>query len=88
MTGTRPDPYRVMKYVGLGAADGVIFGWILLSILKYLDILRIGTLIAASPDGALAYFMLVFFFGITFGMVGIAWRVMVLLPDEDEERRR
>lgn len=83
MTGPAPDPYRVMKYVARGAAEGIVAGWILLTILKHLDIMKIGTLIANSADGALAYFMLAFFFGITFGMVGIAWRVMVLLPDEE-----
>ena len=28
--------------------------------------------------------LMLIWFGITFGMAGIAWRVMVLLPDEKE----
>jgi len=79
----RHDPYRLMKYVGKGALEGASAGWILLIILKYLDIGGIGTLIANTAEGPLVYAIAFCLFGITFGMVGIAWRVMVLLPDED-----
>ena len=37
-----------------------------------------------SPDGPLALILLLWFFGVTFGMAGLAWRVMVLLPDEKD----
>ena len=77
------DPYRLTKYVARGAGEGVAAGWVTLLILKWLDIGGIGSLIANSSDGSLALLMLLGFFGITFGMVGIAWRVMVMLPDED-----
>ena len=82
MTRKRHDPYRLFRYVSLGAGEGVISGWIILMLLKYQNVLGIGALIDNSPQGALALVMLLFFFGITFGMVGITWRVMVLLPDE------
>ncbi|MEM9062574.1 MAG: hypothetical protein AAGD13_19110 [Pseudomonadota bacterium] len=80
----RRDPYRLMRYVGLGATEGIMAGWVILLILKHLDIARIGSLIANSENGALAFVMMLVFFGITFGMVGLAWRVMVLLPDETD----
>lgn len=85
MTMTRKghDTYRLFRYVALGAGEGVVAGWIILILLKYKNILGIGSLIDGSPQGGLALVMLLFFFGITFGMVGIAWRVMVLLPDEE-----
>ena len=83
MTRKQIDPYRLFKYVARGAGEGVMAGWVLFLILKYLNVGRIGDLIANSPDGALALAMGLAFFGITFGMVGIAWRVMVLLPDEE-----
>ena len=82
MTRKGHDPYRLFRYVALGAGEGIISGWIILILLKYQNILGIGTLIENSSQGGLALVMLLIFFGITFGMVGIAWRVMVLLPDE------
>ena len=82
MTRKGHDPYRLFRYVALGAGEGVIGGWIILMALKYQDILGIGSLIDGSPQGGLALLMMLIFFGITFGMVGIAWRVMVLLPEE------
>ena len=80
----REDPYRLVKYVALGAGEGVVAGWVFLLAIKYLDIGRIGTLIERSPDGPAMFLMALAFFGITFGMLGIAWRVMFLLPDEPD----
>jgi hypothetical protein len=77
-----PDPYRLVKYVALGAGEGVVAGWIFLMAVVKLDLMGLGGLLDRSPDGAVAILMLLWFFGITFGMVGIAWRVMVLLPGE------
>ena len=73
-----------MKYVALGAGEGIVAGWIVLLLLVKLNIQGLGDLIHGSPDGALALVMLLAFFAITFGMVGIGWRVMVLLPDEED----
>ena len=84
MTRPKHDPYRLFRYVALGAGEGVLAGWVVLLILKYLNIGRIGDLISNSPDGALVYAVALALFGITFGMVGIAWRVMFLLPQEDD----
>ncbi len=79
-----PDPYRLVKYVALGAGEGVFAGWVVLMIIVKLNLMGLGGLLDRSADGALALVMLLGFFGITFGMVGIAWRVMVLLPDEPD----
>lgn len=80
----RADPYRLVKYVALGAGEGIFAGWVILMLVVKLDLLGLGGLIDRSADGALALVMLLGVFGITFGMVGIAWRVMVLLPDEPD----
>ena len=92
MSRRRPDPYRLVRYVALGAAEGIVAGWAIVLILVRLDIGGLGARVAGMGDGPLALLMLLAFFAITFGMVGIAWRVMVLLPDEpaegDERRRR
>ena len=37
-----------------------------------------------SDQGALVLVVALGLFGITFGMLGIAWRLMVLLPEEPE----
>lgn len=80
----KADPYRLVKYVALGAGEGVFSGWIVLMLVVKLNLLGLGGLLDRSADGGLAMVMLLGFFGITFGMVGIAWRVMVLLPDEPD----
>lgn len=77
------DPWRLVRVVATGAADGIAAGWILLLCMVELDFQGLGTLVKGAEDGALGLVMLSFFFGITFGMVGIAWRVMVLLPEEE-----
>ncbi|MEM7529780.1 MAG: hypothetical protein AAF416_19275 [Pseudomonadota bacterium] len=77
------DPYRLLRFVATGAADGIAAGWILLIAMVELNFQGVGSLVKGAEDGALALLMLAFFFGITFGMVGIAWRVMVLLPDDE-----
>ncbi len=83
MTRQKPDPYRLFRHVALGAGEGIVAGWVLLMIMLRLDLMGLGALIHGSADGATALVMLLGFFAITFGMVGIAWRVMVLLPDEE-----
>ena len=81
---SKSDPYRLMKYVARGAGEGIAAGWVTLLILKYLHIGRIGDLLTNTADGPLMFILALVMFGITFGMVGIAWRVMVLLPKEDD----
>ncbi|MEM1383942.1 MAG: hypothetical protein AAF713_02245 [Pseudomonadota bacterium] len=77
------DPYRLVKFLALWAADGVAAGWTLLLILMRLDIGGLSTYIYASESGGTAMAMLVVFFGITFSMVGIGYGVMVVLPEKD-----
>ncbi|MGF1501487.1 MAG: hypothetical protein ACFBSD_06695 [Paracoccaceae bacterium] len=76
------DPYWLMKYVALSAADGIAAGWTCLLALLWLDIGGLGTLVNGQADGPTALVILLMSFGVTFGFVGIAWRVMVLLPEK------
>lgn len=78
----RKDPYWLVKYVALSAADGVAAGWTLLLILLFWDIAGLGSLVHGAAEGVLALVILLISFAVTFGFVGIAWRVMVVLPDE------
>lgn len=80
----RDDPWFLCKYMALGAGEGVVAGWLLLMIVLKANLMGLDELIDGTADGPLALVMLLVFFGTTFGMVGIAWRVMVLLPDEKD----
>jgi len=78
------DPYRLVKYVAVSAGDGIAAGWTFLLALIWLDIGGMGTLVHGSEDGPLALYVLLMSFAVTFGFVGIAWRVMVMLPDSED----
>ena len=80
----REDPYRLIRFVAVSAGDGVAAGWTLLLLFVELDVQGLGTLVKDNPDGPLAMAMLAFVFAITFSMVGVAWRVMVILPNHDD----
>lgn len=77
------DPFWLMKYVGLAALDGIAAGWTFLLILLWADIGGLGSLVHRSADDVTALLVLLLSFGTTFSFVGIAWRVMVLLPEKD-----
>lgn len=77
------DPGRLVRYVAMAAAEGVAAGWAFLLALLWLDIGGLGTLVHGSEDATLALVILLMSFGVTFGFVGIAWKVMVMLPDEE-----
>ena len=85
MRDRKNDPYRLMKFVAVGAGDGVAFGWFMLLVLKWMNVAGIGALIDTSSSGPLAMALMLIFFGITFGMVGIGYRVMVVLPLMDDD---
>ncbi|MEM7239089.1 MAG: hypothetical protein AAF501_14875 [Pseudomonadota bacterium] len=81
---TAHDPHRLVKYVATGAIDGVLAGWIFCGALLALDAYGIRSMASTSESGPLLTLIFFVLTGITFGMLGIAWRVMVLLPDEEE----
>jgi len=77
------DPMRLVKYVAISALDGVAAGWTFLLILLWADIGGLGTLVHGSEHSVVALITLLLSFGVTFSLVGLGWRIMVLLPDED-----
>ncbi len=83
MAKQQGDPYRLMRYVALSAADGIAAGWTCVLLLLWFDIGGLGTLVYGAEDGIVPLLVLLMSFGVTFGFVGIAWRVMVCLPDEE-----
>ncbi|MEM7743649.1 MAG: hypothetical protein AAF409_08065 [Pseudomonadota bacterium] len=80
----KPQDLRVPLTVGIGALEGMIAGWILYDILIWIDFAGLGGLFDRVDVGRLMFWLGAAFFGITFGMLGIAWRVMVLLPGDDD----
>ena len=76
----RTDPLWLVKYVAVSAADGVAAGWTFMLILLWLNIAGLGDLVHGSESGPVALLIMLVSFGVTFSYVGIAWRVMVLLP--------
>ncbi len=77
--------YHAIYYVIIGALEGVLAGWWLLGLLMALDVQGIGTLIQTVDAGHTMFLLAVVMFAVTFGMAGIAWQVMVLLPHEPGE---
>ena len=84
MEKLRNDPYGLLKFVAVGAGDGIAFGWLMLLTMSWLDVAGIGTMLSTSSSGALALVLLLIQFGTTFGMVGVGYRVMVVLPTLDD----
>lgn len=83
MSGAGHDPNRLLRFVALAAGDGIAAGWSILLLLIWLDIGPIGALLDRSPESApIALFILLISFGTSFGFLGIAWGVMVRLPDD------
>ena len=78
------DPYRVLRYCAIGALEGMIGGWVLLIVMLWLDLFGLAGLIARSGSST-AIWMLAAFFAITFSLVGLVWRIMVILPNERED---
>lgn len=77
------DPARLMRFVAVGAGDGIAVGWLLLLLAVEMDVQGFGTLVKTAEAGPLALGIMALFVAVTSGMLGIAWRVMVLLPDHD-----
>ena len=75
--------YHVIYYVAIGALEGILAGWWVLGLLMALDLQGIGTLIKTVEAGQTMFLLAVVMFAVTFGMAGIAWRIMVLLPYDE-----
>jgi hypothetical protein len=79
-----PDPNRLMRFVGRHALNGVIAGWVCMLALLWLDIGGLGALIEQARAKELVTAMMAGAFGVTFGTLGIAWGVLVVLPRDGD----
>ncbi|HKK36741.1 MAG TPA: hypothetical protein VJ994_10660 [Paracoccaceae bacterium] len=77
------DPNRLARFVIRHSANGVAAGWTILLAFLWLDIGGIGTLVREAAQRELITAMMAGAFGVTFGLVGLAWGVLVILPEED-----
>ncbi|MEL6775117.1 MAG: hypothetical protein AAFP23_10150 [Pseudomonadota bacterium] len=79
----KEDPNRLVRYVAVAAGDGITAGWVLLLVAVEMDVQGFGTLMKTAEVGGLALAVSAGLTAVTFGMLGIAWRVMAILPHED-----
>ena len=80
----KDDPLWLVRYLLFAAAEGTVAGWILMELILHMNIANMGVLIFTSPNGAVAYLVMAMSFAVTFGIVGIAIRVMFDLPEHIE----
>ena len=80
------DPNRLVRFVLRHSLAGVMGGWTFLLALLWLDIGGVGTLVRAAEQRELITAMMAGAFGVTFGLVGLAWGVLVVLPESGDER--
>lgn len=81
---TPHDPYRLVRFVAFHALCGIMAGWTTLLLLLRLDVGGLGTLVDRAAREELATLMLAGGFGVTFGFVGLAWGILVVLPGEGD----
>ncbi len=81
---TPHDPYRLVRFVAFHALCGIMAGWTALLLLLWLDVGGLGTLVGRAAREELATVMLAGAFGVTFGFVGLAWGILVVLPGEGD----
>lgn len=77
------DPNKLARFVLRHAVNGVAAGWTFLLALLWLDIGEVGSLVRAAEERELITAMMAGAFGITFGFVGLAWGVLVVLPETE-----
>lgn len=83
MSRTPYDPNRLPRFVLRHAFNGVIAGWVFMLLLLWLDIGQVGTLVRGAEQRELITAMMAGAFGVTFGFVGLAWGVLVVLPESE-----
>ena len=81
--GEKDDPLKLIRFVGRHALNGAVAGWVIMLALMQLDIGGLGTLVREAESRELITAMMAFSFGLTFALVGLAWGVLVILPETD-----
>lgn len=78
------DPTRLIRFLLHHTANGVAAGWTAMLALIWLDVGGLGTLLQGSAVRELATAMMAGGFALIFGFVGMAWGVLVILPESGD----
>ena len=81
--GEAYDPNKLVRFLLRHVANGVAGGWTFMLALIWLDVGGIGGLIRGSDQRELVTAMMAGAFGVTFGLVGLVYGVLVVLPGEE-----
>ena len=71
----------LLRFLARNCVMGVTAGWVLLAVLIYLDVARLGQLLFASDQWLLTLLLASVGFGVTFGGLAMATAIF-LLPKE------
>jgi len=75
---------KLIRFVLLNSALGVLIGWVVAAAVVYFNINGFGDLIWRSSSRIAAVFILMVSFGTTFGFAVMATAVMLMPSDKDE----
>jgi len=76
-----PHIPKLLRFMALHAAGGILAGWIVLLVILKLDTFGLNTLIRGSDFQVTALFMLFVVFAVTFGAVGVMIAVLTMEGD-------
>ncbi len=86
-----PHIPKLLRFMAVHTAGGVLAGWLVLLALLKLDTFGLNTLIQNSQFQVLVLVMLFWMFAVTFGAVGVMIAVLTLegpaFRDKDKDRR-
>ncbi|WP_371396753.1 hypothetical protein [Fretibacter rubidus] len=79
---------RVHKLLIRNCIKGVVFGWALLALGLYFNVMGMGDIVFTSNDKILATFLLMVGFAITFGNAAMGHAVMGLARSEAKKEKK
>jgi len=85
-----PQIPKLLRFMALHIAGGILAGWIVLLVILKLDTFGLNSLIRGSDFQAIALIMLFVTFAVTFGAVGVMIAVLTMegdaFRDKDKDR--
>jgi hypothetical protein len=84
MTEQKPRMPKLIRFVIVNSAIGVVIGWLVAAGLIWFNIGGFGELVWRSQQRTVALFILALSFGVTFGFAYLTTAVMLLPRDKDQ----
>jgi hypothetical protein len=78
--------YRLIKFLGVHLAIGVVIGWCIAGLMLYTDYAGIGHLVFNTSSMGWALYLLFGSFGVTFGSVGMGLGIFSLNYDYEDNK--